>query len=63
MKTAKLVKRYRIDEAEDLRLAAFDAGDTGGLNLDNDECRKMLTQDVERLAKLQARLYAQDRWG
>jgi PPK2 family polyphosphate:nucleotide phosphotransferase len=63
MKSAKLLKRYRIDDADDFQLKSFDPADTGGMNLDNDESRTMLTQDVERLAKLQARLYAQDRWG
>jgi PPK2 family polyphosphate:nucleotide phosphotransferase len=62
MKSSKLLKRYRIDDPDDFKLAAFDPGDTGGLSLDTDDCRKTLAQDVERLAKLQARLYAQDRW-
>jgi PPK2 family polyphosphate:nucleotide phosphotransferase len=62
MKSSKLLKRYRIDDPDEFKLAAFDPGDTGGLSLDTDDCRKTLAQDVERLAKLQARLYAQDRW-
>jgi PPK2 family polyphosphate:nucleotide phosphotransferase len=62
MKSGKLLKRYRIDDPDDFRLAAHDPGDTGSLH-DDDASRKMLAQDVERLAKLQARLYAQDRWG
>jgi PPK2 family polyphosphate:nucleotide phosphotransferase len=62
MKSSKLLKRFRIDDTDNFKLAAFDPGDTGGLSLDTDDCRKTLAQDVERLAKLQARLYAQDRW-
>jgi PPK2 family polyphosphate:nucleotide phosphotransferase len=62
MKLAKLIKRYRIDDPEHFKLAAFDPADTGGLDLDKDNARAMLEQDVERLAKLQERLYAHDRW-
>ena len=62
MKLAKLIKRYRIDDPEHFRLAAFDPADTGGLDLDKDNAKAMLVQDVERLAKLQERLYAHDRW-
>jgi PPK2 family polyphosphate:nucleotide phosphotransferase len=62
MKLAKLIKRYRIDDPEHFKLAAFDPADTGGLDLDKDNSKAMLEQDVERLAKLQERLYAHDRW-
>ena len=62
MKLAKLIKRYRIDDPEHFKLAAFDPADTGGLDLDKDNAKAMLVQDVERLAKLQERLYAHDRW-
>jgi PPK2 family polyphosphate:nucleotide phosphotransferase len=62
MKLAKLIKRYRIDDPEHFKLAAFDPADTGGLDLGKDNAKAMLEQDVERLAKLQERLYAHDRW-
>jgi PPK2 family polyphosphate:nucleotide phosphotransferase len=62
MKLAKLIKRYRVDDPEHFKLAAFDPADTGGLDLDKDNAKAMLVQDVERLAKLQERLYAHDRW-
>jgi len=62
MKLAKLIKRYRVDDPEHFKLAAFDPADTGGLDLDKDNAKAMLEQDVERLAKLQERLYAHDRW-
>jgi PPK2 family polyphosphate:nucleotide phosphotransferase len=62
MKLAKLITRYRIDDPEHFKLAAFDPADTGGLDLDKDNAKAMLVQDVERLAKLQERLYAHDRW-
>jgi PPK2 family polyphosphate:nucleotide phosphotransferase len=62
VKPAKLIERYRVDDADRFQLAAFDPADTGGLDLDKDKCRTTLAQDVERLAKLQERLYAHDRW-
>src|SRR5580704_16907786 len=62
IKPTKLIKRYRVDDAEGFRLAAFDPADTGGLDLDKDNANAMLAQDIERLARLQERLYAYDRW-
>jgi PPK2 family polyphosphate:nucleotide phosphotransferase len=62
VKPTNLIKRYRIDDADRFRLASFDSADTAGLDLDKDKCNAMLAQDVERLAKLQERLYAHDRW-
>jgi PPK2 family polyphosphate:nucleotide phosphotransferase len=62
VKPTKLIQRYRIDDADRFRLAAFNSADTGGLDLEKDKCNAMLAQDVERLAKLQERLYAHDRW-
>jgi PPK2 family polyphosphate:nucleotide phosphotransferase len=62
VKPTKLIERYRIDDADRFQLAAFDPADTGGLDLEKDKCNATLAQDVERLAKLQERLYAHDRW-
>jgi PPK2 family polyphosphate:nucleotide phosphotransferase len=62
VKPTKLIERYRIDDADGFQLAAFDPADTGGLDLEKDKCDATLAQDVERLAKLQERLYAHDRW-
>jgi PPK2 family polyphosphate:nucleotide phosphotransferase len=62
MNHANLLKRYRIDEPQQFRLAAFDCADTGGLDLDKDTANKMLEEDTGRLAELQGRLYADDRW-
>jgi hypothetical protein len=61
VKPAKLIERYRVDDADRFQLAAFDPADTGGLDLDKDKCSTTLAQDIERLAKLQERLYAHDR--
>jgi PPK2 family polyphosphate:nucleotide phosphotransferase len=62
VKPAKLIKWCRIDDPDHFKLAAFDPADTGGLDLDKNDADAMLAQDVERLAKLQERLYAHDRW-
>jgi PPK2 family polyphosphate:nucleotide phosphotransferase len=62
VKAAKLIKQFRIDDPDDFKLATFDPADTGSLDLDKDDANAMLAQDVERLAKLQERLYADHRW-
>ena len=62
MKTAKLISRYRVDDPKRFRLASIDCADSGGIALDKDGGEAMLAADVERLAELQERLYAQDQW-
>ena len=62
MKLEKLIKRFRIDDPDRFRLASFDPADTGGLNLDKDEAKAVLAEDLGRLSDLQERLYADDRW-
>jgi PPK2 family polyphosphate:nucleotide phosphotransferase len=61
MKTSML-KRYRIDDPEKFKLASCDCADTGGLDVDKDEAKEMLAEDVKKLAELQERLYAHDKW-
>jgi PPK2 family polyphosphate:nucleotide phosphotransferase len=62
MKLEKLIKRFRIDDPDHFRLASFDPADTGGLDLDKDEAKAVLAEDLDRLSDLQERLYADDRW-
>ncbi len=62
MNFGKILKRYRIDDPDRFRLASIDTADTGGLDLDKDDGKTMLAEDSERLAELQQRLYAYDRW-
>jgi PPK2 family polyphosphate:nucleotide phosphotransferase len=62
MKLEKLIRRFRIDDPDHFRLASFDCGDTGGLDLDKDEAKAVLAEDLGRLSELQERLYADDRW-
>ncbi len=61
MKTAKLSKSYRIDDGKHFRLKDFDPADTGQWHSEENACEK-LQKDVARLANLQDKLYAQDRW-
>jgi PPK2 family polyphosphate:nucleotide phosphotransferase len=62
MKLEKLIKRFRIDDPDRLRLSSLDPADTGGLDLDKDEAKAVLAEDLDRLSDLQERLYADDRW-
>jgi PPK2 family polyphosphate:nucleotide phosphotransferase len=62
MKISKMLKQFRIDDPDRFRLADFDPGDTGGLDLDKDDANTMLAKDTKQLAELQERLYAHDRW-
>jgi PPK2 family polyphosphate:nucleotide phosphotransferase len=62
MASARLIDRYRIDHPGRFHLERFDPADTGGMNLDKADAKAMLADDVEKLGKLQEKLYAQDRW-
>jgi PPK2 family polyphosphate:nucleotide phosphotransferase len=59
MKTAKLVKPYRIDNGEHFRLKDFDPADTGHLH-SIEQAQEDLQKDIAHMADLQAKLYAQD---
>ncbi|MCZ7642225.1 MAG: polyphosphate kinase 2 family protein [Pseudorhodoplanes sp.] len=61
-KLGKLVGRYRIARPANFRLADFDPADTGGLGIGKDEARKIVADHGRRLATLQEKLYAQDKW-
>lgn len=58
----KLAARYRVGDGKSFRLADCDPGDTGGLDLDKQDAKKLLQEGIELLSELQAKLYAQDRW-
>jgi PPK2 family polyphosphate:nucleotide phosphotransferase len=60
--TERLVEPYRIDKPDKFRVADFDPGDSGGLDRNKDDVKGMLAQDIVKLADLQKRLYAQNRW-
>ena len=62
MNRDKLIKRYRIADADKFRLGDFSPGDRGAQGLDKHTAKDVLAKDIQRLSALQERLYAQDRW-
>ena len=56
-----MAEHYRVLKPRDFRLADLDCGDTFGIR-SKDKAQAQLAQGIERLADLQERLYAQDRW-
>jgi PPK2 family polyphosphate:nucleotide phosphotransferase len=61
MKNEKLAKSYRVEDGKDFRLKDYDPADTDGWHSKR-HAEEALQQGVARLAELQDRLYAQDRW-
>ena len=62
MKLTKMIKSFRIDKPDKFRLSEIDPADTCELDLEKAEAKAMLANGVERLANLQEKLYAQNRW-
>lgn len=56
------MKQFRIDQPERFHLALVDPADTGGFKFNKDSADAMLAQNIERLARLQERLYAHGQW-
>src|ERR1700691_5361624 len=57
-----LLDRYRVTHGKGFKLKDHDPGDTAGHILSKQQADAMLHGGVERLAALQEKLYAQDRW-
>ncbi|MCX8133523.1 MAG: polyphosphate kinase 2 family protein [Roseococcus sp.] len=53
---------FRVDSGRGFRLKDHDPAGPRGLRLDKKAAEALLRQGVERLAELQDKLYAQDRW-
>jgi polyphosphate kinase 2 (PPK2 family) len=62
MKLEHIADRFRIDKADKFRLSKHDPAACCGLTIDKKEAQMMLAAGIERLAELQRRLYADDRW-
>jgi PPK2 family polyphosphate:nucleotide phosphotransferase len=62
MTSTRLIKQFRVDHPHHFQLASVDPTDTGGLDLDKEAANQVLARDIEKLAKLQERLYAQHQW-
>jgi PPK2 family polyphosphate:nucleotide phosphotransferase len=62
-KSRKLSQPFRVSRGEAFRLKDVDPGDTLGFGPgEKARAREVLAMGIEALAKLQDRLYAQDRW-
>jgi len=61
-KLTRLLDRYRVTAGKGFRLKDFAPDDTSGLSLEKPEAAELLQFGVQRLADLQEKLYAQDRW-
>jgi len=62
MQLYHIAKRFRVDQPEKFRLSKHDPAECCGLTVDKREAKTMLAEGIERLAELQERLYAEDRW-
>ncbi len=62
MKLKDLARHYRIDNPAKFRLADFDPADCAGLTIDKADAKVILEDGIKRLANLQERLYAENRW-
>jgi PPK2 family polyphosphate:nucleotide phosphotransferase len=62
MLPTEIIERYRVRKGNEFRLADFDPDDTCGLGIDKNDAKDMLEAGVKRLAALQDRLWADDRW-
>ena len=58
----ELLQRFRVSDGDGFRLAAYDPDDTGSI-AGKARAQELLEAGIERLASLQEKLYAQDRWG
>jgi len=62
MTAERLLRSHRIDDPDRFRLDSFRCDDTDEIDGDKDDIKAMLARDIEKLADLQKRLYAQNRW-
>jgi PPK2 family polyphosphate:nucleotide phosphotransferase len=62
MLPTEIIERYRVSKGSEFRLADCDPGDTCGLDIDKNDAKEMLEAGVRRLAALQDKLWADDRW-
>ena len=61
-RVTRILDRYRVTSGRSFRLKNYDPGDTAGLGLEKTAAQALLQQGVVRLAEMQDKLYAQDRW-
>src|ERR1700737_3555954 len=59
---SKFSKSYRVEDGKKFRLTDHDPADTPQLR-SQERAQELLAKGVARMAELQDKLYAQDRWG
>ena len=59
----KTLRALRVEPGKRFRLSRRDPADTGDFTLEGKEGKQLLRHGVERLADLQSKLYAQNKWG
>jgi PPK2 family polyphosphate:nucleotide phosphotransferase len=59
---AKMLARYRVTDGRDFRLRDYAADDMGGGHVDHEAADLLLAAGIAKLAHLQEKLFAQDRW-
>ena len=59
---SKISKPFRVDHGKKFRLKDHDPADTGKLH-SQEHAEELLAKGVAKMAELQDKLYAQDRWG
>jgi PPK2 family polyphosphate:nucleotide phosphotransferase len=57
----KLIKPYRVEEGKHFRLKDYDPAHTAGVD-SKEQAKQLLEEGVAKLAELQDKLYAGDRW-
>jgi len=60
---AKLLDRYRVTAGHGFKLKDHDPGDTASDLVRHDEANELLAHGIDEIGDLQAKLYAQNRWG
>jgi PPK2 family polyphosphate:nucleotide phosphotransferase len=64
MNIDKLLKRYRVEHGKHFDIKDHDPADTHGLGSElKPQAKELLADGVEKMARMQAILAAQDRWG
>jgi PPK2 family polyphosphate:nucleotide phosphotransferase len=62
VKIGKFVKPYRVEDGKHFRMKDYNPADTAHFR-SRESAKELLEQGVARLAELQHKLYAEDRWG
>jgi PPK2 family polyphosphate:nucleotide phosphotransferase len=61
-RVTKILDRYRVTKGRGFRLKDYEPDDTAALEMEKTAAEALLQQGVVRLAEMQDKLYAQDRW-